>query len=57
MSTGYRPAHIDWETRNAFNELLAMDRLSALPVASLLRVLKTLPQPLLEAALAKRENV
>ncbi|MFO1133077.1 MAG: hypothetical protein U1E16_13825 [Hyphomicrobiales bacterium] len=44
-------SHLDLEIRNAFNELLALDRLAALPVAGLLRVLKSLPPPLLKAAL------
>ena len=53
MSPSPQSTHIDRETRNAFNELLVIDRLSALPTASLLRVLKTLPAPLLEAAINK----
>lgn len=43
---------LDRETRNAFNELLVMDGLSALPVGGLLRVLQTIPAPVLEAALS-----
>lgn len=45
-------AHFDRETRNAFNELLVMDQISAMPVAAVLRVLKTIPAPVLEAALS-----
>lgn len=44
--------HIDRETRNAFNELLMMDQLAQLPVGSVLRVLQTIPVPVLEAALS-----
>lgn len=44
-------AHIDRETRNAFNELLLMDGLSKLPAGGLLRVLQTIPVQVLEAAL------
>lgn len=43
---------IDRETRNAFNELLLMQALSQLPVGGLLRVLKTIPGPVLEEALS-----
>ena len=42
---------IDFATRTAFAELVLMDQLSRLPVGSLLRVLKTIPDPVLEAAL------
>jgi len=43
---------IDRETRNAFNELALMDQLSRLPVGGLLRVLQTIPLPVLEAAVS-----
>jgi hypothetical protein len=49
-------SHLDRETRNAFNELLALDRLAALPVSGLLRVLKSLPPQLLKAALEELRN-
>ena len=52
MSTASRLLHIDRETRNAFNELLLMEQLSALPVGSMLRVLQTIPVAVLEAALS-----
>ena len=44
--------HIDRETRNAFNELLVMDQMSRMPVAAILRVLQTLPAPVLQIALS-----
>jgi hypothetical protein len=50
MSTASRLLHIDRETRNAFNELLLMEQLSALPVGSVLRVLQTRPSAVLAAA-------
>ena len=50
MSTASRLLHIDRETRNAFNELLMMEQLSALPVGSLLRILQTIPVAVLEVA-------
>ena len=53
MSTASRLLHIDRETRNAFNELLLMEQLSALPVGSLLRVLQTKPPAVLAAAQEK----
>ena len=53
MSTSSRLLHIDRETRNAFNELLLMEQLSALPVGSLLRVLQTIPPAVLAAAQEK----
>jgi hypothetical protein len=53
MSTASRLLHIDRETRNAFNELLLMEQLSALPVGSLLRVLQTIPSAVLAAAQEK----
>lgn len=43
---------IDRETRCAFNELALMEQLSQLPVGGVLRVLKTIPAAVLEAALA-----
>lgn len=43
--------HIDRQTRNAFNELLALEQLAALPAEGLMRVLRSLPPPLLTAAL------
>lgn len=43
---------IDHETRNAFNELLVMDGLSQLPVGAILRVLQTLPVPVLAVAVS-----
>lgn len=52
MSIIARPPHIDRETQNAFNELLLIDGLSTLPVGSLLRVLQTIPAPVLQAALS-----
>lgn len=52
MSTTARPPHIDRETQSAFNELLLIDELSTLPVGSLLRILQTIPGPVLEAALS-----
>ena len=53
METACPPLHIDRETRNAFNELLLMEQLSALPVGSLLRVLQTIPSAVLAAAQEK----
>lgn len=50
MSAASRLLHIDRETRNAFNELLLMEQLSALPVGSLLRILQTIPPVVLAAA-------
>ena len=44
-------AHIDRETRNAFNELLALEQLAALPAEGLMRVLRSLPPSLLTTAL------
>jgi len=52
MSTAASLPHIDRETRNAFNELLAMEQLSKLPVGGLLRVLQTIPVTVLEAAVS-----
>jgi len=52
MSATTRHAHFDRETRNAFNELLVMDQMSRMPVASILRLLQTIPAPVLEAALS-----
>ena len=56
MSTATSTAHIDRETRNAFNELVLMDALSAMPVGGLLRVLKTIPSAVLEAAVADQQH-
>jgi hypothetical protein len=52
MPAAAHPGHFDRETRNAFNELLLMDQLSKLPVSGLLRVLQTIPAPVLEAAVS-----
>ena len=52
MSIVARKDLIDRETRNAFNELVLMQALSAMPVGGLLRVLKTIPSAVLEAAVA-----
>lgn len=57
MSAASRLLHIDRETRNAFNELLLMEQLSALPVGSLLRVLQTIPYAVLAAAQEKAAKV
>ena len=53
MSITARPPLIDRETHNAFNELLLIDGLSSLPIGGLLRVLKTIPATVLEAALSE----
>lgn len=53
MSTAVSLPHIDRETRNAFNELLAMEQLSKLPVGGLLRVLQTIPVAVLEVAVSE----
>ncbi len=57
MSTAARTPHIDRETRNAFNELLLMEQLSALPVGGLLRVLQTIPVAVLAAAQERAAKV
>jgi len=56
MSSAAPQPRIDRETRNAFNELVLMEALSAMPVGGLLRVLKTIPQPVLEAAVADKQS-
>ena len=56
MSSVARQHHFDRETRNAFNELLVMEQLSKLPVGAVLRVLQTIPLPVLEVALQKTAN-
>ena len=53
MTTVAATAHIDRETRNAFNELLLMDGLSKLPAGRLLRVLQTIPVQVLEVAISE----
>lgn len=52
MPVAVRLPCLDRETRNAFNELLLMEELSQLPVSGLLRVLKSIPEAVLEAALS-----
>lgn len=42
---------IDREMQTAFDELLLMERFSRLSVASMLRILQTIPAPVLAAAL------
>ncbi len=56
MSSNAPQPRIDRETRNAFNELVLMEALSAMPVGGLLRVLKTIPSAVLEAAVAERQR-
>lgn len=56
MASAQGTTHIDCETRNAFNELLVMEQLSRMPVAGVLRVLKTIPVQVIAAALAERRG-
>ena len=53
MSSATPSIRLDRETRNAFNELVLMDELARLPVGGLLRVLQTIPGPVLEVALSE----